>query len=60
MLLSREQPERTFEDLRLGWADLAGSFEIRFIPGSHETMLDESSVAGVAAVLDDCLHRSDP
>jgi amino acid adenylation domain-containing protein len=60
MLLSREQPERTFEDLRLGWADLAGSFEIRFIPGSHETMLDESSVAGVAAVLDDCLHRTDP
>jgi thioesterase domain-containing protein len=57
MLLSRDEPDRTGEDRRLRWADLAeGGLVLRFIPGAHETMLDERNVAGVAAVLDACLR----
>ena len=56
MLLSREEPNRAFYDGRLAWADwLGGGLIVRFIPGSHETMLDEPTVGGVAAALDRCL-----
>jgi amino acid adenylation domain-containing protein len=56
MLLSRDEPDRAFYDGRLAWADLLGEgLILRFIPGSHENMLDEPQVAGVAAVLACCL-----
>jgi thioesterase domain-containing protein len=56
MLFSRGEPDRAFNDGRLAWADLlAGGLTLRFIPGNHENMLDEPTVAGVAAVLDRCL-----
>jgi amino acid adenylation domain-containing protein len=56
MLFSREEPERASYDGRLGWADLLeGGLVVRFIPGSHENMLDEPQVAEVARVLARCL-----
>ncbi len=58
MLLSRDEPDRAFYDGRLAWADLVEEgLVLRFIPGDHETMLDEPTVTGVAAVLDRCLER---
>jgi thioesterase domain-containing protein/acyl carrier protein len=56
MLLSRAEPDRAFCDGRLAWADLlAEGLTVRFIPGSHENMLDQPNVAGVAAVMSRCL-----
>ncbi len=56
MLLSREEPDRAYYDGRLAWADLlGGGLIVRFVPGNHETMLDEPTVGGVAAVLARCL-----
>jgi amino acid adenylation domain-containing protein len=56
MLLSRDEPYRTYSDERLAWADLVqGGMTVRFIPGNHENMLDEPQVAGVAAALSRCL-----
>ena len=56
MLLSRDEPDRAFYDGRLAWADLLEEgMVLRFIPGSHENMLDEPQVAGVAAVIARCL-----
>ncbi len=56
MLLSRDEPDRAFYDGRLAWADLlADGLVLRFIPGSHENMLEEPQVARVAAVIARCL-----
>ncbi len=56
LLLSRDLPHRTAYDKRLVWADLVqGGLTIRFMPGDHETMLDEPVVAEVAPVLAQCL-----
>jgi thioesterase domain-containing protein len=56
MLLSREEPARTFYDRRLAWADLAqGGLTIRLIPGSHETMLSAEYAPEVARVITRCL-----
>jgi thioesterase domain-containing protein len=58
MLLSRDVPSRTSYDWRLAWADLLEEgLILRFIPGTHENMLDEPQVAGVAATLAPCLSR---
>jgi amino acid adenylation domain-containing protein len=52
MLVSGEEPDRTFYDRRLAWADLlTAGLNIRFMPGSHENMLDEPQVSGVATVI---------
>jgi aspartate racemase len=52
MLLSHQEPDRTFYDGRLAWAELVqGGLLVRFIPGDHTTMLDEPHVAGVAEAL---------
>ena len=52
MLLSGDEPDRTFYDHRLAWSDLlARGLNMRFIPGNHENMLDEPQVGGVADVL---------
>ena len=57
MLLSSDEPDRAFYDPRLAWADLmGGGLTVRWIPGSHENILDEPQVAGVAAVLARCLR----
>jgi thioesterase domain-containing protein len=57
MLLSGDEPDRSFYDRRLAWADLIGAgLNVRFIPGDHENMLDEPNVQGVAEVLDQCLR----
>jgi thioesterase domain-containing protein len=56
MLFSRDEPDRAFSDQRLAWADLLeDGLLLRFIPGSHENMLDEPQVAGVAAAIARCL-----
>jgi thioesterase domain-containing protein len=56
MLLSHHEPDRTFYDGRLAWAELVESgLVVRFIPGDHENMLDEPHVAGVAEALARCL-----
>jgi len=56
MLFSREEPDRSSFDLRLAWADLLGEgLTVRYVPGSHENILDEPTVAEVAAVLKRCL-----
>ena len=56
MLLSRDEPDRAAYDGRLAWADLMeDGLTVRLIPGDHENMLDEPTVAGVAAALDRCL-----
>jgi thioesterase domain-containing protein len=58
MLLSREEPGRTFCDGRMAWADLLEEgLTLRFIPGTHQNMLDEPHVAGVAATIARCLGR---
>jgi amino acid adenylation domain-containing protein len=57
MLLSRDEPGRTFYDDRLGWAELVlGGLMVRFIPGDHQNMLDEPQVSEVAEVLARCLE----
>jgi thioesterase domain-containing protein len=59
MLLSRDEPDRVFYDGRLAWANLFDEgLIVRFIPGSHEDMLSEPNVAGVAAELARCLGTS--
>jgi thioesterase domain-containing protein len=51
-LISRDEPDRTFYDGRLAWADLVeGGLVVRFVPSNHENQLDEPQVAHVAAVL---------
>jgi aspartate racemase len=56
MLLTRDEPDRAFYDGRLAWSDLLSEgLIVRFVPGSHETMLDEPTVGGVAEVLRRCL-----
>jgi FkbH-like protein len=56
MLLSSDDPGRVIYDRRLAWADLVqGGLTVRFMPGSHDNMLDEPQVDGVAAVVAQCL-----
>ena len=61
ILLCSEAPSRTFYDGRLGVGQprWQGGLMVRFIPGDHDTMLDEPIVAGVAAALDRCLNREE-
>ena len=35
---------------------MGGGLTVRWVPGSHENILDEPHVAGVAAVLAKCLR----
>jgi thioesterase domain-containing protein len=58
MLLCEDEPDRATYDGRLAWADLVEGLVLRYIPGSHENMLDEPNVSEVAAVLARCLEDS--
>jgi amino acid adenylation domain-containing protein len=55
MLLCADEPDRVTHDGRLAWADLVEGLVMRYIPGTHENMLDEPQVSEVAAVLARCL-----
>jgi amino acid adenylation domain-containing protein len=57
MLLCEDEPDRATYDWRLAWADLVEGLVVRYIPGSHENMLDEPQVSEVAAVLTRCLEN---
>ncbi len=42
-----------------GWASLAASVEVHFVPGQHHSMVKEPHVQALARVLEDCLQRAE-
>jgi thioesterase domain-containing protein len=59
LLLAREQPHRTADDPRLSWGAVASEgIEVHFVPGSHETFMNGTNLAAVAACIDAGLRRS--
>jgi amino acid adenylation domain-containing protein len=58
LLLTRSDHRRVFYDERLAWADLVeGGLTVRFVPGTHESFLDEPHIQGVADQLSRCLAQ---
>ena len=53
---ARHQPRERIRDSSLGWGKLAaGGVDVHFIPGSHESVLKEPYVRGLADELKKCL-----
>ena len=58
LFLSREAPDRTGYDRRLGWHDMAAAgLEVHVVPGSHETLFAEPHVRVLADIVWGCLQR---
>jgi thioesterase domain-containing protein len=58
LFLSREAPERSCYDRRLGWNEMAtGGLEVCVVPGNHETLFGEPHVRILAEKLRVCLQR---
>jgi thioesterase domain-containing protein len=50
---------RRAQDQAFGWARLAkGGVDVYFVPGNHDTMVEEPNVETVAARLRACLDQS--
>jgi acyl transferase domain-containing protein/thioesterase domain-containing protein/acyl carrier protein len=48
----RRQPRNRIRDAQLGWGKhTIGGINVHFVPGKHGTVLEESNVSGLAAVL---------